>query len=64
MRKQKDSKKLKIGFHIFITLFMLGIIISSFFGYEEMERATMYIILGIIIGGSSLFQTFKVARTH
>ncbi|MDQ0298116.1 hypothetical protein J2S78_000524 [Salibacterium salarium] len=62
MSEQKDTKKFKMGFHIFITLFALGIIISSISGYGEMERATMYLILGVLIGGSSLFQFFKTVR--
>jgi len=62
MRERKDSKKLEIGFHIFISLFALVVILSSIVGYEEMERATMYILLGIVIGGSHLFQIFKTVK--
>ncbi|WP_142675796.1 hypothetical protein [Bacillus taeanensis] len=61
---EQTAKKLKLGYHIFITLFAMGIIISSVLGYEEMERATMYIILGIIIGMGSVFQIFKIAKNQ
>ncbi|RBW68216.1 hypothetical protein [Bacillus taeanensis] len=59
---EQTAKRLKIGYHTFITLFAIGVILSSVLGYEEMERATMYIILGIFIGWSSLFQIFKTLR--
>ncbi|MFC0560771.1 hypothetical protein [Halalkalibacter alkalisediminis] len=56
---EQTAKRLKIAFHIFMTLFAIGVIVSSVLGYEEMERAMMYIILGVIIGMSSLFQIFR-----
>ena len=62
MRERRDSKKLELGFHIFIILFALGVILSSIVGYKEMERSTMYILLGIVIGVSHLFQVFKTVR--
>ncbi len=62
LKNQKGTKKLEIAFHIFITLFAVGIIVSSFLGYEELERATMYLILGAIIGLSSLFRLIKLLR--
>ncbi|MCM3584706.1 hypothetical protein M3182_02970 [Mesobacillus maritimus] len=62
MRERKDSKKLETGFHIFIILFAIGVILSSIVGNKEMERATMYILLGIIIGGSHLFRVIKIVR--
>lgn len=59
---EQSAKRLKISYHAFITLFAIGVILSSVLGYEEMERATMYIILGIGIGGNSLFQIFKIVK--
>ncbi|WEG18880.1 hypothetical protein PQ478_10445 [Alkalihalophilus pseudofirmus] len=56
---EQSVRRLKIGFHIFIILFAIGVIVSSVLVYEEMERAMMYIVLGVIIGISSLFQVFR-----
>ncbi len=63
MKERKDTTKLKLYYYVFIILAAAGILISSFWGYREMERAPLYIILGICIFGDSLFQIFRTATS-
>ncbi|PYZ93026.1 hypothetical protein CR194_07450 [Salipaludibacillus keqinensis] len=63
MTNQKSTRKLEIGFHIFIILFAIFIIISSILEYEETERTTvMWILMGVLIGLSSIFRLIKLVK--
>jgi len=57
------NKKFEFGFHIFILLFAIGVIVSSIVGASELDRGTLYLTLGIMIGIGSLYQIYKIIRS-
>ena len=57
------NNKHELGFHIFILLFAIGVVVSSIVGASELDnRGTMYLTLGTMIGFGSLYQIYKIAK--
>ncbi|MDO6449204.1 hypothetical protein [Oceanobacillus profundus] len=67
MSESKDYRKFKISFHLIILIFAIGLIISSILGFNEMDRALLYLILGILFALEStygLYKNFNRKHTH
>ncbi|MFU0788436.1 MAG: DUF2644 domain-containing protein [Virgibacillus proomii] len=62
--ENKQYNKFVIVFNAIITLFALGIIISSIIGWNDMERASLYLILGVIIVLNRLWWIYKIIKAH
>lgn len=58
-KTDEGYRKIQLGFHLIILLFAIGIIISSLFGFREMERAPLYLILGLLFTAESIYGIFK-----
>lgn len=59
MDENKGYKRFKIIFHVFILIFATGLIIASIAGWNDMERALLYLILGILFAAESIFGLYK-----
>ncbi|AIF45279.1 hypothetical protein X953_06390 [Virgibacillus sp. SK37] len=59
MDNSKGYRKFELIFHSFIFIFAVGLIIASITGWGEMNRALLYLILGIIFAGESIFGLYK-----
>jgi len=59
MNNSKSSIKFKIKFHSFILTFAIGLIIAAITGWNEMNRSLLYLILGIVFAGESIFGLYK-----
>ncbi|KZB90575.1 hypothetical protein A2U94_15710 [Bacillus sp. VT 712] len=59
MNQSTSYKKFSIYFNIIIILFSLGLVTSTLINYKELDRGLLYIILGIIIGTSSIIKIYK-----
>lgn len=60
-------RKFKISFHLIIVIFAIGLIITSILGFNEKERALLYLILGIVFVLQStfgLYKNFNLKLTH
>ncbi|MDQ0208923.1 hypothetical protein [Alkalicoccobacillus murimartini] len=57
------SKRLLITFHSLILLFAIGVITAYFLSTTFMDRGVMYLILGMIIGASSIFNIVRISRS-
>ncbi|MDV2686787.1 hypothetical protein RYX56_20720 [Alkalihalophilus lindianensis] len=64
MSSSKRNKKFEIGFHIIIFVFAIGVIVSTIIGASELDRATLYLTLGIVIGIGSLYQIYKIIKSR
>ncbi|MFD2762081.1 hypothetical protein [Lentibacillus juripiscarius] len=63
MDENKGYRRFKIIFHSFILIAVaIGVIIASFTGWSEMDRALLYLILGIVIAAESIFGLYKNLR--
>ncbi|MGY0691873.1 hypothetical protein ACW2QC_03660 [Virgibacillus sp. FSP13] len=58
-KTDEGYRKFKIGFHFTILIFAIGLIISTIVGFNDMERALLYLILGILFVGESIFGLYK-----
>lgn len=58
----QKAKRFKIGYHTFIILVAIGIVLFSVFTHEELERATMYILFATLIGFTNIFEIFLMLR--
>ncbi|RDW17235.1 hypothetical protein [Oceanobacillus chungangensis] len=55
----KGYRKFKISFHLIIFVFAIGLILSSIVGFNEVDRALLYLILGILFALESSFGLYK-----
>ncbi|PBB04600.1 MULTISPECIES: hypothetical protein [Salimicrobium] len=62
MDENKSYRRFKLIFHSFIFIFAIGVIIASIAGWNEMNRALLYLILGIIFATESIFGFYKNFR--
>ncbi|MFK3937171.1 hypothetical protein ACI2JA_06580 [Alkalihalobacillus sp. NPDC078783] len=56
------SKRLLLTFHSFIFLFAIGVISAYFLSTSSSGRDTLYLILGIGIALSSVFNLIRLSR--
>ncbi|QKY69390.1 hypothetical protein [Lentibacillus sp. CBA3610] len=62
MDKNKSYRRFKLIFHSFIFIFAVGLILASIAGWNEMDRAMLYLILGIVFAAESIFGFYKNFR--
>ncbi|WP_106497303.1 hypothetical protein [Lentibacillus sp. Marseille-P4043] len=58
-KTDEGYRKFKVSFHFIILSFAIGLIISTIVGFNDMERASLYLILGILFAGESIFGLYK-----
>ncbi|WYP25196.1 hypothetical protein NSQ54_12760 [Alkalihalobacillus sp. FSL W8-0930] len=56
------SKRLLLTFHSFILIFAIGVISAYFISTSSSGRDTLYLILGIGIALSSVFNLIRLSR--
>lgn len=52
-------RKFKISFDVIILIFATGLIIAATIGFNEMDRALLYLILGIIFALQRIVGLYK-----
>ena len=55
-------RRFKLIFQSFILIFGIGLIFASVAGWGEMDRALLYLILGIVFTAESIFGLYKNFR--
>ncbi|GGD13456.1 hypothetical protein IMZ31_22900 (plasmid) [Pontibacillus sp. ALD_SL1] len=55
-------RRFKLVFHSIILIFALCLIASSFLGFDDMERAPLYLSIGILFSIQSLFGLHKSGK--
>lgn len=58
-KSNERYRKFKLSFHSIILIFAIGLIISSIVGFNEMERAPLYLMLGLLFAAESAFGLYK-----
>lgn len=59
MRKNKPNKLPRFLFHILIFLVAVGLIVLSITAWSELDRAALYLILGIVLIVESVVGIYK-----
>lgn len=59
MAKNKPNKRFKPLFHSLIFFLAIGLIILSITAWRELDRAALYLILGIVLIVESAVRTYK-----
>lgn len=62
MDEKKGYKRFKLVIQSIILIFGIGLIFASVAGWNEMDRALLYLILGIIFIADSTFGLYKNTR--
>lgn len=62
MDENKGYINFKIVFHMLIFIFAIGLIIASIVGWHELDRALLYLILGVVFALDSVFRLYKNFR--
>lgn len=57
MDESKEYRRFKLIFHLFILIFALGLFVAAIAG-----KAPLYLILGIVFAGESIFGLYKNSR--
>lgn len=59
MKSIKKSTKFKLIFHALLFIIALSLMIVSLAAWSEMDRALLYLLLGIIFAVESVFGVYK-----
>lgn len=59
MNENKGYRRFKFIFHLFILIFAIGLIAASIEGWHEMNRAMLYLILGMVFTVESIIGLYK-----
>lgn len=59
MRENKSNKRFKLLFHILVFLLGIGLIVFSIMAWSELDRAALYLILGIVLIVESTVGVYK-----
>lgn len=62
MRKNKPNKRFKLLFHSLIFLLGIGLVVLSITAWRELDRAALYLILGIVLIVESAVGTYKYCK--
>lgn len=59
MQDTKQSNTFKLVFHLFIFICAIGFIITSIVAWNELDRALLYLLLGLIFTIESVVGLYK-----
>ncbi|QHS23776.1 hypothetical protein GWK91_12815 [Virgibacillus sp. MSP4-1] len=59
MEENKGYRRFKIGFHAFLFIFGIVLIAVSVASWNEMNRAVLYLILGLVFAAESIYGLYK-----
>ena len=54
--------RFKLVFHSIILIFALCLFVSSIVGFDEMERAPLYLTLAIVFNIQSVYELYKIKK--